>query len=316
MAVAVAEVVEIGTEIKVAYGRITPQSDTTLPALQRYLESGHRLIRSREARRERPIPVIFVLGDVTVDQHVLTGRLGYQTHVGEVLLDETGTPFLRPEDVPVALRAAAFAVDLDEGWVALEDVGAELPPDSFVTLLAEIANEYMAQDYLHVLGELAARKADTPYEFMASLNELTRAHFWIRSSNPEDKEEWRAIDQFLKRAGASRGEIVLENPAGLKRPRPGPGVDTENTIKALLIMIEDKHGVEARYRFEGAYEDTKAVLDGSTQLSTLSDEISVKDLEEAATVARDPVLYSFRTRLRRRVESGLLQRWVVRPGER
>jgi hypothetical protein len=294
--------------VMLTYGQLVPEGEAALVALEEHLFAGAELSRGFAREELGSGGASFQLGDVMSDSEtrILCGRIG-QTESQAVTVqrfDPYEREFVPDHTVGERTLTAAFAVHLDEGWVLMEDLGQDLPPQALIEVLSGLVNQDV-EPARWVRGTLAEQEED-PFAFMARVDRVTRVAVGLRPSNPGG-ETWREYDELLERARAKKLRVSFENEEGLNVPREGVGPsDGENPVAAALALAE-KYPTDEKVQIDAEFDGAKASYDGETRSGRLNDEVAPEEL--AVSEHQDPLLSALRGRLSRAVNFGLFHRW-------
>jgi hypothetical protein len=300
---------QVAKAIRVTYAKLTPSRGETLPPLASVLAPG-AIFR----RGYRGTLAEFVLGDVSVDPQlrVIGARVGSTLRIAreESVYDPYENTFAT-EGVPSETHlSAAFAIDLDRGWVILEDVGDALPLGTLIELIADYINDTV-EDKEWVTSTLLTVPED-PYRFARRVDRVTTVSFSVTPSNPGKR--WKDYDDILKDARAKKLSTRFENPDGLAAPTERQAPEEAGPIALGLAMTEAGYGDKSALQLQGDYQGRIAAYDGDTGWSTLYEEIDADAAEEARRASGGVVL-ALMGLVHSAAQSGLLDSWTFGAGD-
>jgi hypothetical protein len=299
----------ISQAVALAYAHVNLNTDLPVEEFVNALSDGatlERVATSRSAEAEESATAV-ALGNVRFYEELdaLTGRIGqvYRDSVVQRSFRRWNNEFVTVDLREPRAVSAAFALDLRTGWMAVEDVGAELSPDNAVRILDELLN---ATGPPWLGNATLAERTETLRSFIASVDEVVAAHFTITPTNPGSKK-WKKLDDYIRRSKVAKASVVAVNDEGLQVSDPADP-DEDNFVDAGLAMAEAGYDGGETYRVLGTVGGVRVAWDSGREASAIRDELPA---EAVAGLAVDSVEFVslLVTRVRELVDRGVLPAW-------
>jgi hypothetical protein len=298
----------IAYAVPLAYAHVELPRDVSAEQLMYVLPAGtiERGATTRQLIAEEATAI--ALGNIAPhpDLGVITARIGLVSAEPALhpVFSSASNEFFFADIGERSAISVALLLDLESGWMAIEDGGTALPPQNATAML----NEFLASSELTRSSHVAlSQRADTLGEFLARVDKVVSVEFTVTPTNP-GSPVWKGLEEYISKSKAQRARIQVTNPEGLRVSNPSDPQEG-NVIDEGLAMAEAGYNGGEGYVVVAMVDNIRVEFDSATRTSAIKDRLDPTGME-GTTFDDPPFVKVLLERIRYIAQRPLLATWT------